>query len=299
MPGNARYAFITPYYKEDRSFLERCIASVRAQSIPADQLVIADGFPQAWVDAAGVRHLKLDGSHGDFGNTARAVGAMIAIGEEYDGIGFLDADNWLESDHVEACVAAARASPTPCDYVIARRTLRRPDETILPRNIDPSSIDIDTNCFFFLRGAFSAIPTWGLMPKVLSPVGDQYFFAMMRRRPYVYARTARPTVNFHCLYEACYREAGETPPPGSKSVDYGKVERWLHSLDQRELEIARRLTGLPLVAPQPSTGSGNMEAQRTADWGRIPRNSNCPCGSGKKFKYCHGAIASGTQAVSQ
>ncbi len=25
-------------------------------------------------------------------------------------------------------------------------------------------------------------------------------------------------------------------------------------------------------------------------WGRVPRNSPCPCGSGKKFKHCHGII---------
>jgi preprotein translocase subunit SecA len=25
-------------------------------------------------------------------------------------------------------------------------------------------------------------------------------------------------------------------------------------------------------------------------WGKIARNENCPCGSGKKYKYCHGVI---------
>ena len=25
-------------------------------------------------------------------------------------------------------------------------------------------------------------------------------------------------------------------------------------------------------------------------WGRVPRNSSCPCGSGKKFKHCHGKV---------
>lgn len=25
-------------------------------------------------------------------------------------------------------------------------------------------------------------------------------------------------------------------------------------------------------------------------WGRVPRNSPCPCGSGKKFKHCHGKV---------
>jgi len=26
-------------------------------------------------------------------------------------------------------------------------------------------------------------------------------------------------------------------------------------------------------------------------WGRVPRNAKCPCGSGKKFKHCHGRVA--------
>src|SRR5919201_2703810 len=129
MSGNGRFAIITPYYKESRSLIERCITSVRNQSIRSDHFLIADGFPQAWIDDAGARHLKLDRSHGDFGNTARGVGGLIAIGEEYDGIGWLDADNWLDPDHVEACLAAASAIQMPCDYVIARRTLRLPDET--------------------------------------------------------------------------------------------------------------------------------------------------------------------------
>jgi preprotein translocase subunit SecA len=29
-----------------------------------------------------------------------------------------------------------------------------------------------------------------------------------------------------------------------------------------------------------------------ASWGKVSRNALCPCGSGKKFKHCHGAIAS-------
>jgi preprotein translocase subunit SecA len=26
-----------------------------------------------------------------------------------------------------------------------------------------------------------------------------------------------------------------------------------------------------------------------SDWDKTPRNAPCPCGSGKKFKQCHGA----------
>jgi preprotein translocase subunit SecA len=27
-----------------------------------------------------------------------------------------------------------------------------------------------------------------------------------------------------------------------------------------------------------------------ATWGRVARNAPCPCGSGKKYKHCHGAL---------
>ncbi|OYY23763.1 MAG: hypothetical protein B7Y12_19750, partial [Rhizobiales bacterium 24-66-13] len=26
-------------------------------------------------------------------------------------------------------------------------------------------------------------------------------------------------------------------------------------------------------------------------WGKVGRNENCPCGSGKKYKHCHGRFA--------
>ena len=48
-----------------------------------------------------------------------------------------------------------------------------------------------------------------------------------------------------------------------------------------------------------SAGVGTMTAMRraqTADpnnpetWGRVSRNAPCPCGSGRKFKHCHGSI---------
>ena len=40
---------------------------------------------------------------------------------------------------------------------------------------------------------------------------------------------------------------------------------------------------LPRVAPD------NRNPNDPATWGRIARNEACPCGSGKKFKHCHGA----------
>ena len=44
----------------------------------------------------------------------------------------------------------------------------------------------------------------------------------------------------------------------------------------------------PLQIPQPS---GTEVGEDPADWeGQISRNAPCPCGSGRKYKHCHGAM---------
>jgi preprotein translocase subunit SecA len=34
-----------------------------------------------------------------------------------------------------------------------------------------------------------------------------------------------------------------------------------------------------------------LDPQNPATWGKVQRNAPCPCGSGKKYKHCHGAFA--------
>ncbi len=75
------------------------------------------------------------------------------------------------------------------------------------------------------------------------------------------------------------------------------------SIVQEEITAcAERLRGLateflsdPTVVPM-ITNEGAIEAdgvipEVTASWGKVPRNAPCPCGSGKKYKKCHGAIS--------
>ena len=58
------------------------------------------------------------------------------------------------------------------------------------------------------------------------------------------------------------------------------------------------------MQPTPQVGDSGREAMRMlprvaaeernpgdpATWGKVARNEACPCGSGKKFKHCHGAV---------
>ena len=69
---------------------------------------------------------------------------------------------------------------------------------------------------------------------------------------------------------------------------------------------ARRPAAVPAAPPpalhetklDPDTGVNEMDPsdrpvdipQAEDDWSDTPRNSACPCGSGKKYKHCHGAI---------
>ena len=50
---------------------------------------------------------------------------------------------------------------------------------------------------------------------------------------------------------------------------------------------------LPLpINPSPYRAS-DIDSSRPETWGATPRNAACPCGSGKKYKYCHGRVAGG------
>jgi preprotein translocase subunit SecA len=35
----------------------------------------------------------------------------------------------------------------------------------------------------------------------------------------------------------------------------------------------------------------HIDPRDPSTWGKVPRNATCPCGTGKKFKHCHGRMA--------
>jgi hypothetical protein len=244
----AKYAIVTAYYKEERPLLERCLRSVRAQSVAADHIVIADGVPQDWLDHQPLRHIKLDRSHGDYGNTARGVGALLAVAEDYDGIGFLDADNWLEPDHIAQCLAAAaRLEGGACDYVIARRNMKRPDETTIAMDDEPITQHVDTNCFFFLPGSFHMIQRFAVIPRALSIIGDRLFYRELSAQQLRTAVVPVKTVNYHCMWAQIYQSAEETPPAGAKpNVDQRDLMQWLMQLSLEQKRVISRRTCLKL-----------------------------------------------------
>ncbi|MDK4714792.1 preprotein translocase subunit SecA [Rhizobium sp. CNPSo 4039] len=69
----------------------------------------------------------------------------------------------------------------------------------------------------------------------------------------------------------------ETPPMQARHIDATTGEDEFSPFT---------LASESVVAPE------NRDPRNPATWGRVGRNEACPCGSGKKYKHCHGAFES-------
>jgi preprotein translocase subunit SecA len=67
-----------------------------------------------------------------------------------------------------------------------------------------------------------------------------------------------------------------------------------HKVDPATGEDEMALAPAPLAAVMAAAGNGTPAERKPNDptsWGKVGRNEPCPCGSGKKFKHCHGKYA--------
>ena len=44
-----------------------------------------------------------------------------------------------------------------------------------------------------------------------------------------------------------------------------------------------------LTVAAPRLAADDVDPNDPTTWGKVQRNAPCPCGSGKKFKHCHGS----------
>jgi len=88
-------------------------------------------------------------------------------------------------------------------------------------------------------------------------------------------------------------EIVQAPPPEEQSkLPYMEAHHVNPLTGEDDLAMAEAPQLVPALA-------GNGGAQRAPErdpnkpssWGKIGRNETCPCGSGKKFKHCHGKFA--------
>ena len=85
-------------------------------------------------------------------------------------------------------------------------------------------------------------------------------------------------------------------PPGSEleNDDMLPDEDDLPLMEAHHLDALTgqdELTGGLMLLNEPDTRTLAIDPKNPATWGKIARNDTCPCGSGKKYKHCHGAYA--------
>ncbi len=74
------------------------------------------------------------------------------------------------------------------------------------------------------------------------------------------------------------QEMHETRLDPAETVDTGVAEDENGELLVRTAPVRSRAAAADIDPNDPST------------WGKVPRNAPCPCGSGKKYKHCHGKL---------
>jgi preprotein translocase subunit SecA len=76
--------------------------------------------------------------------------------------------------------------------------------------------------------------------------------------------------------------APSAPPPPPMFENHPAPEQLVGAgADQAPLPVP--------INPSPYRAS-DIDSSRPETWGATPRNAACPCGSGKKYKYCHGRV---------
>ena len=79
----------------------------------------------------------------------------------------------------------------------------------------------------------------------------------------------------------------EPPPP---PMQYQHLDP---ATGENELPFAplSEPVGAAFQAATSGLAVADRDPKNPATWGRVGRNEPCPCGSGKKFKHCHGQVA--------
>ncbi len=77
----------------------------------------------------------------------------------------------------------------------------------------------------------------------------------------------------------------EIVPPENQQPELPAME--VHKLDPNTGEDEMAFANASLVP----AATADRDPKNPATWGKVGRNEDCPCGSGKKYKHCHGKYA--------
>ncbi|ESZ26882.1 preprotein translocase subunit SecA [Mesorhizobium sp. L2C084A000] len=97
----------------------------------------------------------------------------------------------------------------------------------------------------------------------------------------------RQAVTAQLMRVELVRQAAEAPPPEAPDMFGTHIDGTTgeNDFEGGETALLVRPETTAIVAPE------DRDPNNQATWGKVGRNEACPCGSGKKYKHCHGAFA--------
>jgi preprotein translocase subunit SecA len=86
-------------------------------------------------------------------------------------------------------------------------------------------------------------------------------------------------------------EIRQQPPESEPAQNLPYMEA--HKIDPStgEDEMALAAAGAQTLARHGIGSVPERDPKDPTTWGKVGRNQSCPCGSGKKYKHCHGRYA--------
>jgi preprotein translocase subunit SecA len=98
------------------------------------------------------------------------------------------------------------------------------------------------------------------------------------------------------LFEALIAHLREAVTAQLMRVEIVPPEEQQPQLPPMEVHHADPVTGEDMMAfanvsLAPAAPTAERDPNNPATWGKVGRNEDCPCGSGKKYKHCHGRYA--------
>ncbi len=95
----------------------------------------------------------------------------------------------------------------------------------------------------------------------------------------------RQAVTAQLMRVELVRQAADAPPPQAPEVHGQHIDATTGEDDFGDSAVLVRSEATSVVAPE------DRDPANPATWGKVSRNEPCPCGSGKKYKHCHGTFA--------
>ena len=213
---------ITPCFKEKKSLIYRNLDSVKKQNLSSlnyRQIVLFDGIDRNDLDNLkftknkNVFFFKLRNNHDDYGDYARKIGSKISILSKASAITFLDADNYIEENHLDEILKCHQR--TKKNIIISNRFLV---DSFKNRIKEKKQNFFDTNSMTFFNDLVKVGLLWSRYPKQLSLIGDRIItnyiknyhandiaFTNKNTVNYIYSKIPRKKVqSFKIWYERDY-----------------------------------------------------------------------------------------------